>query len=247
MVGYVEKSFFMLKKIIWLHRVLSYSRQFKIFHNEVFFMNSISQQFYSTVDNAKNYLQNTWNSLTEDQKKVVYVASAIFSLITLVALIYKSKKTTITVPVTVPVQKYEREGVFTCLDNKIEKGLFSNGKLEGQGEVTFPDGKIMVGKFIEGIFHEGEILFPNKKKMIGTFNYDFSILKGKIVYQSGETDEGTFRNNKLIQGTYCRNDGAKLEGSFYDEDLHGNGKITYADGKVEEGWFSKGKLVRNDL
>jgi hypothetical protein len=65
-----------------------------------------------------------------------------------------------------------------------------NGRPEGQGEYTFPDGVKYVGSFKQGMFHGS----------------------GKLVFPGGEY-HATWDHGEEVKGSYTFNDGLKFAGS----------------------------------
>jgi hypothetical protein len=137
----------------------------------------------------------------------------------------------------------------TLTDGTIMEGsdFDENGKLQGQGKITFPTGEVHQGEFRDGeLFGEGIRTLPNGAIKKGKFVYGDLHGLGIVEYERGQglLDEGFFFNDILIQGRRTwRGAGRIEEGKFQDGLLHGPGKIIHPDGKIEEGTFDHGQLV----
>lgn len=145
------------------------------------------------------------------------------------------------------------------------KGSFLNGKLHGQGEKTFDDGKTWIGQFRNGEFIKGEKIFDGGE-MVLNFDIDnppdslpISALQafireqvglddklngsGKIIFISGGIYEGIFLNGRLNGlGKISYPEGCIVEGIFRDDKLNGQGKISYPNGVMIEGIFENDEL-----
>jgi len=99
-------------------------------------------------------------------------------------------------------------------------GEIENGKPNGTGTITFPDGTMYVGKWKDGKRHgKGTENFPDGGKYVGE-------------YKDGE------RNG---QGTETFSNGEKYIGEFKDGKFHGQGTKTWSDG-MYVGKYRDGKL-----
>ena len=157
-------------------------------------------------------------AFTPDQIKVAKLALSVIALVSLIGLVLLiDGRIRRTVTVTEPngdthrslVEKVNGKAkiIYDSFNasGAILEGEFTHGKLNGQGKVTID----FLGTISEGEYKDDELV------------------KGKITYANGKTEEGEFiRDRKHPEA--C---------------LNGQGKITYPDGKVEEGKFEFGKLV----
>jgi len=88
-------------------------------------------------------------------------------------------------------------------------GEIKNGKPNGQGTQTFPDGSKLVGEFMEGWMNgQGTITYPNGYMYVGEFK----------------------DNEKHGQGTQTFPDGYKYVGKYKDGLPHGQGTMNFPDG-----------------
>ncbi|MDR2781413.1 MAG: hypothetical protein LBB21_03070, partial [Holosporaceae bacterium] len=101
------------------------------------------------------------------------------------------------------------------------EGEFKDGKKNGRGKFTYPD-----GSSYEGIFKDDE------KDGEGIFTSTRSNTEHRCTYKDG----------KIVNG-YIKIDyenGSSYEGEFKDGRKNGKGKLTYQDGSFYEGDFEKG-------
>jgi hypothetical protein len=137
-------------------------------------------------------------------------------------------------------------------DGKYE-GEIKNGKPDGQGINTSPDGTNYVGEFKDGrpdglgitTFHDGE-------KYEGEFKDGLPNGKGTETYSSGNKYVGEFKDGKKHgQGKFTIEGGPKVEGEFKDDkfwngtyyDKNGNIKYKYVNGVKLFGDNHKGKIL----
>lgn len=103
------------------------------------------------------------------------------------------------------------------------EGYFFDNKPNGEGQYTFPDGKIYKGYFYNGKFYGiGSIKWPNGKSYLGNFYKNSRNGYGKIIYENGESYAGPFEYG--------------LES--------GNGIYTYKDGTTEYQMWNNGKFIK---
>ncbi len=132
------------------------------------------------------------------------------------------------------------------------EGEVENGKPNGQGTMTSPDGSIYEGKFKDGrqngqgtmtLIKGGEIL----GKYVGEFKNDFPNGQGTTTLFSGGGIVGKYvgehKNNKYHgQGTKTFKDDRKHIGEWKDGKPNGKGKVLYPDGRKINGEYIDGKL-----
>ena len=100
------------------------------------------------------------------------------------------------------------------------KGEISNGKPNGTGTSTYPNGRKYVGDWKDGKLNgRGTLTLPNGEKYVGDW-------KG---------------NRRHGQGTLLSPDGKKYEGEWKDDKKHGQGTETYPNGSKYVGEFKNGK------
>ena len=112
--------------------------------------------------------------------------------------------------------KYNGQGTYTFYGEKYV-GVFKNGRKNGQGELTWSDGRKFVGKFEDGLKSgQGTYTSSDGRKFVGK-------------YKMGRIWNG--------QGVYTSSDGSIYEGEFKNGKRHGQGTLTYSYGRKYEGVY----------
>lgn len=94
--------------------------------------------------------------------------------------------------------KLNGEGKLTFADGRVYEGFFVDNKLNGKGKLTFADGSVIEEFFVDYISNgEGKITFADGSVIEGIFEYDEIGNKVKIISQDGDVKtiifkEGTF-------------------------------------------------------
>ncbi len=143
------------------------------------------------------------------------------------------------------------EGTAFYSSGEMIEGTFCSEKLNGFGKVTYQDGSIKKGQFTDGkLDGEGDIFTPLHQASIqspyyikGCFKTD-ELVSGEIMY-ADRTLSGTFKNH-LLEGPGCTivygDHDIFMEGEFKAGILEGLGQITYKTGPRLEGFFKQGEL-----
>ena len=81
-------------------------------------------------------------------------------------------------------------------------GYKINMQYQGEGQITYPSGKIKIGIFINSILQgpNGQIIFPDGQINCGTFINNKLYGYGLVKLPSGQIIEGLF-NNSNLQGS----------------------------------------------
>ena len=118
----------------------------------------------------------------------------------------------------------------------IYKGKFDDVCLKNFGceMIFFDEAEIEI---IEGKIFDKE----SKLLMVGEFKKNY-LIKGKIIFPSGQIHEGEFENNYLIKGKEILPSGQIEEGEF--ENYLIKGKIILPSGQIYEGEFENGSLIK---
>lgn len=152
-------------------------------------------------------------------------------------------------------------------DGTIVEGKLVNGKLQGKGKITYPNGYVKEGFFKDGLLNGQGSLIEDKFIKTGEFKNDVLHGKGKQV-EDTSVYEGMFKEGSFTgpNGTYTSlyqiekgefkdfylcgegmitylksHSQKKLEkGTFEKSELHGKGIRIYQNGNQEEGMFKKG-------
>ncbi|MDP2105086.1 MAG: hypothetical protein Q8J76_03740, partial [Desulfobulbaceae bacterium] len=90
-------------------------------------------------------------------------------------------------------------GARTRQDGSIYAGSFNkSGKAEGEGTITYPDGRKYTGQFVNGIKQgNGTMTFANGSKYTGSFINDLMEGQGTLSYPDGQFYTGQFKNGKF--------------------------------------------------
>jgi len=104
--------------------------------------------------------------------------------------------------------------------HRVYKGEWKNGKPNGLGVMTYPDGHKYVGEWKNGKYNgQGTFSWSNGNKYVGEFK------DGK---QNG-------------RGTFTSHDGIKYEGEFKDGERNGQGTYTFPSGGKYVGEWKDGR------
>ncbi len=165
-------------------------------------------------------------------------------------------------------QAGEQKGSLALTDRRIYEGEISDGKANGIGLMTYPNGDRYYGKFVNNGRHgKGTLFYANGNKYEGDFandeitgsgtlvwtngdHYSGGWLNGKFsgygtfVWSSGDTYSGEWQNEKFNgYGTFSWAEGSKYEGEWLDGSFNGYGTFTSADGLRQTGQWKNGKKV----
>ena len=97
-------------------------------------------------------------------------------------------------------------------------GKIENGKPNGTGSITFPDGTMYVGKLKDGKRNgQGTRTYPNGEKYVGEFKDGKSHGQGTYTWSDGSKYVGEYKDGKRWKGT--------------EYDKNGNIFLKYVNGK----------------
>jgi hypothetical protein len=124
---------------------------------------------------------------------------------------------------------------------------YRDGKQNGPGTVTRPNGTTIVGTFLDGkISGQGTITWPGGDKLVAEFHDAKLEGPGTLTWANGDRYAGEFRNGKRTgRGTYTRHDGLSYDGEFVDGRFEGQGALTLPNGDKFVGEFRNGKQTKN--
>lgn len=147
-------------------------------------------------------------------------------------------------------------GTFVSKNGEIKKGNWLIGKLEGQGEHSYPDGTKLIGTFKNDLL-EGDCTIINSQfTYIGAVSKSKPMGSGVMKFTDGRTYTGEFQNGaidgkgifesptgKLIgefvqgklsgHGEKHHKDLYKYIGEFYDSTMHGQGELSFNFSNVQ--------------
>ena len=141
--------------------------------------------------------------------------------------------------------KLNGQGIITFGNGIIQstlRGTFKDGKLNGQGTITFDNGTIHQGTFKDGKLNgQGTITFDNGTIYCGMFKNGLLNGQGTITFDNGTIYRGMFKNGRLNgQGTITFDNGTIYRGMFKNGRLNGQGTITFDNGTIQQGTFKNG-------
>jgi len=145
---------------------------------------------------------------------------------------------------------FEREvdGVLGWYENGDERedtkfvGEIKNGKQNGEGTQTYPDGRKYVGEFKNGLLNgQGTFTSPDGRKYVGEFKEGKRNGQGTQTSPDGGKYVGEWKNGEMSgQGTKTWSNGEKYVGEWKD-DKEWNGTTYEIDGNIFGNWVN-GKL-----
>jgi len=146
-----------------------------------------------------------------------------------------------------PIEK----GSFVLPDGTTYTGEYVNGRPQGDGMLTNPNGSSLHGKWVLGQPYrvKGTWIEPDGTRETGAWNGDGTPSGGIIEWKDGRRYNGVW---KLMSdgpelpdgtGTMTWSDGRKYVGQFREGKMQGTGKMTHPDGPVEEGFWVADKFI----
>ena len=106
------------------------------------------------------------------------------------------------------------------------EGEYKDGLRDGQGTLTYADGRMYVGEFKDGL-RDGQ---------------------GTYTWANGDHYVGEFKDDNIHgQGTYTWANGNHYVGEWKDGTYHGQGTYTWADGRKEEGIYRDGVFLYENI
>jgi hypothetical protein len=123
-------------------------------------------------------------------------------------------------------------------------GPLRNGKLHGEGKLTWANGTIYEGGFADGLMAgRGKVRWANGQAYEGEFRDGMMDGRGRMTTPDGAVYEGEFKRSFFEgQGEIVYPDGRKYAGEFVLGKMQGRGRFTDAGGNVYEGSFVNGQL-----
>ena len=105
------------------------------------------------------------------------------------------------------------EGVVSKGNQDVAKyeGDIRNGKPNGQGIKTYPDGGKYVGEWKDGIPIQGTMIHPNGDKYVGELKDGLMNGQGTYTYPHGRKNVGKWKNGKLWNGRYFDKNGKIIQ------------------------------------
>jgi len=123
-----------------------------------------------------------------------------------------------------------------------ETGCLSGSCIDGIGKYVYDNGYVYEGNFINGKRDGlGILTSPEGDKYDGMWKDD--LIHGQGTYEWADGSKYTGEWKKGVQdgyGIYFYTNGDKYTGYFVNNKFHGKGKYTWADGTVQEGIYENG-------
>ena len=130
----------------------------------------------------------------------------------------------------------------TRRSGKVLEGKYINGVVEGKGILKNAKGNTYIGDFSNSKRHGKGVLDTHKVHYEGEFKNDKLSGKGRITFKNeGHYYEGDFDNNEINgYGTFKWKNGDSYTGQMMNGKMHGKGRYCYSNGEVFEGIYANG-------
>ena len=130
----------------------------------------------------------------------------------------------------------------TRRSGKVLEGKYIDGVVEGKGILRNSKGNTYIGDFSNSKRHGKGTLDTHKVHYEGEFKNDSLSGKGRITFKNeGHVYEGQFDNNEINGfGTFKWKNGDSYTGQMMNGKMHGKGTYRYKNGQVFEGTYANG-------
>ena len=141
-----------------------------------------------------------------------------------------------------------------CIGERVWKngttysGYFKNGKMHGEGMITFnKENFYYKGSFEDGFPHGyGKMHYDDSSKYDGYWKYGKQEGEGAYVFPCGDEYLGEFKENQINgEGVILLTNGTSYVGIWKDGLTHGEGTFSYNDGNKFMGNFNLGERHGN--
>ena len=140
--------------------------------------------------------------------------------------------------------KADGQGVLTLPNGDRYVGEFHDGMANGQGVATYADRRRYEGDFRNGVANgHGVSTYADGRRYEGDFRDGAPNGHGIETYRNGDRYEGEFRDGRLnghVVATLAN--GTSYVGAFRDNKANGHGVATFADGRHYDGEFRNDKF-----
>jgi len=135
------------------------------------------------------------------------------------------------------------QGIETSPEGEKYEGEWKDGEKNGQGKLIQVDGSKYVGEWINGERNGyGTLTSTNGTKYVGKWKDGEKHGQGIFTSSAGSRYVGEFRDNKRNgYGTFTWPDGGKYEGEWRNGVFHGQGTVILADGEKYVGEWKQGE------
>ena len=130
----------------------------------------------------------------------------------------------------------------TRRSGKVLEGKYIDGVVMGKGILKNNKGNTYIGDFYNSKRHGKGVLDTHKVHYEGEFKNDKLCGKGRIVFKTeGHYYEGEFSENEINGfGTFKWKNGDSYTGQMLNGKMHGNGRYRYNNGQIYEGTYVNG-------
>lgn len=121
-------------------------------------------------------------------------------------------------------------------------GEFTNGRITGNGQMTYHNGTIHEGEFLDGFAEgRGKRTTPDGSILDGNFLKGRAEGRGTLKFSNGDVYTGDFvKDSRTGHGEYRWANGNIYTGEFVNGKINGPGKVTNPNGDIFE------RVIRND-
>ncbi len=135
------------------------------------------------------------------------------------------------------------QGIETSPEGEKYEGEWKDGEKNGQGKLIQVDGSKYVGEWINGERNGyGTLTSTNGTKYVGKWRDGKKYGQGIFTSSVGSKYVGEFRDDKRNgYGTFTWPDGGKYEGEWKNGKFHGQGTVVLSDGENYEGEWKEGE------
>lgn len=122
------------------------------------------------------------------------------------------------------------------ITHDICKEQLTNEIINGKGIMTYDDGSIYEGEWINGNFNgQGKMIYKNGDIYNGDWKDNKANGKGKMVYNNGNVYDGDWKDNKANgHGKMIYKNGDVYEGEWKNDKANGKGVMIFSSGHIFE-------------
>jgi hypothetical protein len=127
------------------------------------------------------------------------------------------------------------KGIMTYQNGEVYDGFFVNGKRHGTGKLTYADGTEYVGDWECNLQHgNGTRRWKNGEIYVGQYVHGQRSGEGSFYFQNKDVFTGQFEKGVMHGfGRYYYASGQRFEGCFWNGRRHGKGKLQRVDGSLD--------------
>ena len=133
----------------------------------------------------------------------------------------------------------------TLKDIATYSGNFKDGKKDGMGTMTYPNGDVYQGEWKDNKMH-GTGSYTYKNGDIYSGSWVDNKKSGQGMYQFSNPDNsklvGTWENGEIVSGSWIQENYAEYTGNFKMGRPYGEGKFVYNNGITQTGKYEEAKV-----